>query len=293
VKAIVRLVKTPISFAGLAMVLFFVSVAVAAPFLAPPRAGYEAYEIPRDGFSAFPKPPNEKYPFGTTQGQYDIFYGVVWGTRSAFLVGFAVTGSIALIGVVVGTLSGYFGGVLDDLLMRITDVFLAFPFLIAAMTLTAVLGRGLDKVMIAMIAYGWMSYARVVRAEVLSVKQMAYVEAARAVGIGHVRMILRYVLPNSIYVVLVMASMDIGSMVLWASTLSFLGLGAPMGHADWGQLISMARNWIVGPPGDPFAHWYTVVYPSAAILLFVLAWNLIGDTLRDILDPRMKGEGRF
>ena len=290
-KTLLALIRKPISLAGLIMVLFFIVIAIIAPFLAPPREGYHAHEIPRDGFSAFPKPPSDTHPFGTAQGQYDIFYGVIWGTRSAFLVGLTVTFSIALIGVVVGVVSGYFGGTIDNLLMRVTDVFLGFPFLIAAMTLSAVLGRGLDKVMIAMIAFGWMSYARVIRSEVLSVRETDYLQAARAIGVGHTRMILRHVLPNSIYAILVMASMDIGSMVLWASTLSFLGLGAPVGYADWGQLISMARNWIVGPPGNPFAYWYTVVYPSAAILLFVLAWNLIGDSLRDILDPRMKGRG--
>ncbi len=284
-----KTLKNPALLAGMAIILFFVLIALAAPMLAPPEPGYTPYEIPRSGFSLTPHAPSREHPFGTTQGQYDIYYGVIWGTRTAFRVGLIVTGSIVLIGVLVGTVAGYYGGIVDEVFMRIVDIFLAFPYLIAAMTLTAVLGKGLDKVMIAMIVFGWMGYARLIRSEVLSVKENSYIEASRAIGMGNFRIIFRHVLPNAIYPVFVMASMDIGSMVLWASTLSFLGLGAEMGYADWGQLISFARNWIIGPPDNPFMYWYTIVYPGMAILLFVLGWNLVGDAFRDILDPRMRG----
>jgi len=287
-KSIMKLVQNPISLVGLIIILSFLIIAIIAPWLAPPKAGYSPYEIPRDGFSSIPSPPSEKHPFGTAQGQYDIYYGVIWGTRVAFWIGLIVTGSIALLGIIIGTLAGYYGGVIDEMIMRLVDIFLAFPYLVAAMTLTAVLGKGLDKVMLAMIAFGWMSYARLVRGEVLSVKGKTYIEAAKAIGVGDFKMILKHVLPNAIYPVFVMASMDIGSIVVLASTLSFLGLGAEVGHADWGQLISFARNWIIGPRGNPLKYWYTVVYPGAAIVLFVLSWNLIGDALRDILDPRMR-----
>ena len=284
-----KVIKNPLSLAGLILVFFFIGIAVAAPWLAPPIQGYSAYQIPRDGFSLVPKAPNEKHPFGTAQGQYDIYYGVVWGTRTSFWVGLIVTGSITLLGVVLGTIAGYYGGLVDEIIMRIVDIFMAFPFLIAAMVLTVILGKGLNKVMMAMIIFGWMGYARLSRSSVLSAKENDYVEASKAIGAGGLRIMFKHILPNTIYPTLVMASMDIGAMVLTASTLSFLGLGAEVGYADWGQLISFARNWIIGPPGNPFKYWYTVIYPGAAIILFVLSWNLIGDALRDILDPKMRG----
>jgi len=284
-----KVIKNPLSLVGLIVIFFFIGIAVAAPWLAPPIRGYSAYQIPRDGFSLVPKAPNEKHPFGTAEGQYDIYYGVIWGTRTAFRVGLIVTGSITLLGVVLGTIAGYYGGLIDEIIMRIVDIFMAFSFLIAAMVLTVILGKGLNKVMMAMIFFGWMGYARLIRSSVLSAKENDYVEASKAIGAGGLRVMFKHILPNTIYPTLVMASMDIGAMVLTASTLSFLGLGAEVGYADWGQLISFARNWIIGSPGTPFEYWYTVIYPGVAIILFVLSWNLIGDALRDILDPKMRG----
>lgn len=288
-KILKLLVSNPVSILGLAIVITFVGVAAAAPWLAPCSGRTNPYEIPREGFSGIPLPPSDKHPFGTTQGQYDIYYGVIWGTRTAFRVGLIVTSSVALLGVALGTIAGYFGGVVDEMIMRVVDVFMAFPYLVAAMAVAAILGKGLDKVMLAMVVFGWMPYARLIRSAVLSVKLNCYIEASRAIGLNDVRIILKHVLPNTIQPVFVMASMDIGSMVLWASTLSFLGLGGEPGYADWGQLISVARNWIIGPAGDPFRYWYTVIYPGGAILFFVLGWNLLGDAFRDILDPRIRG----
>jgi len=288
-KTLKKLVKNPASLAGLLIIASLAAVAVLAPVLAPPREGRNPYLIPRAGYSEIPKPPREGHAFGTTQGQYDIYYGIIWGTRSAFKVGLIVTGSIAVLGVLIGTVASYYGGLVDETVMRIVDIFMAFPFLVAAMTLTSILGKGLDRVMLALIAFGWMKYARVMRSEVLTVKEKMYIEASRAIGVGDLRIMLRHVLPNAIFPVFVVATMDIGSMVLWASALSFLGLGAEVGYADWGQLISFSRNWMIGSPGNPFMYWYTVVYPGAAIFLFVLGWNLIGDAFRDILDPRQQG----
>jgi len=141
--------------------------------------------------------------------------------------------------------------------------------------------------MMAIIAFGWMGYARVIRSNILSVKGMEYALAARMVGGSDMRVLFRHLMPNSIFPVMVMASMDIGSYVLSFAALSFLGLGAQRGYADWGQMISFARNWI------PYLaeHWHIVVFPGLAIVLFVLAWNLVGDALRDSLDPRMRGRG--
>ncbi len=283
-----QLRRNPVSLAGIFIVVAFALVAALAPVIAPPPEGHvDAYQIPRDGFSPIPQPPSSDHPFGTTQGQYDIYYGVIWGCRSAFRVGLIVVGLVLGIGITLGSIAGYFGGVVDETIMRVTDIFLAFPSIILAMAITAALGPSLNSVLIAMVVVTWPAYARLVRGDILAVREEDYVEAARGVGASHSRIIARHILPNSIYPVLIMASLDIGAVVLAAAALSFLGLGAPEGYADWGQMIQFSRNWIVGPPGNPLAYWYTVTIPGLFILFFVLGWNLLGDAFRDILDPRL------
>jgi peptide/nickel transport system permease protein len=283
-----QLVKNPLSLAGIIIITVFAILAIFAPLIAPiPEGHRDAYMIPRDGYSATPQPPNEEHIFGTTEGQYDIFYGVIWGTRSAFRVGLVVIGIVVAIGIVLGSLSGYFGGLLDEIIMRITDIFLAFPALILAMAIVAAIGPSLRSVMIALIVVSWPSYARLIRGDILQVREEDYIEASRGLGASSGRVIIRHALPNSIYPTLVMASLDIGAVVLAAAALSFLGLGAPEGYADWGQLTSFARNWIVGPPGNSLKYWYAVTIPGLFILFFVLGWNLLGDAFRDILDPRL------
>lgn len=308
---------------GILLLLGFILVAIFAPNLAPPPPKTrDVYMIPRDGFATEPKPPSPKHIWGTTEGQYDIFYGVVWGTRTAFRIGVVITLVTLIIGLTIGSLAGFYGGWLDELLMRFTEVFLAFPFLLAAITLTSVLqtlyGRSeastmqfIAKIlafltfghnpakdlnplqmqiltgMIAIIAFGWMTYARVIRGNILAVKEFEYSLAARVIGASDMRILFRHLLPNAVFPVMVLASMDIGAYVLTFAALSFLGLGAQRGYADWGQMISFARNWIPSLS----KHWFIVVYPGVVIVLFVLAWNLVGDALRDILDPRMRGRG--
>ncbi len=283
-----QLRRNPLSIVGIALILIFIIIAILAPVLAPPPEGHrDPYMIPRYGFSPTPQPPSPEHRFGTTEGQYDVFYGVIWGTRSAFRVGLLVIGSVLVIGIVLGSIAGYFGGLVDEIIMRITDIFMAFPFLILAMAITMALGPSLNSVIIALIVVSWPSYTRLIRGDILAVREEDYVEATRGIGSSHSRIIIRHILPNSIYPTLVMASLDIGAVVLSAAALSFLGLGAPEGSADWGQLISFARNWIVGKTGAPFAYWYTVIIPGLFILFFVLGWNLLGDAFRDILDPRL------
>ena len=283
-----QLRRNPLSIIGITLILAFILTAVLAPVIAPPPEGHRNdYQIPRSGFSPTPTPPSSEHPFGTTEGQYDILYGVIWGTRSAFRVGVLVVGSVLVLGIVLGSVAGYFGGLVDEVIMRVTDVFMAFPALILAMAITVALGPSLNSVMLALTAVSWPSYTRLIRGDILAVREEDYVEAARGVGSSHFRIIVRHILPNSIYPTLVMASLDIGAVVLSAAAPSFLGLGAPEGYADWGQMIGYARNWIVGPPGDPMAYWYAVVIPGLFILFFVLGWNLLGDAFRDILDPRL------
>jgi peptide/nickel transport system permease protein len=318
-----RLVKNPTSLIGIILLLGFVVIAIAAPLIAPPEEGSRnIYIIPRDGFSNQPKAPSELHPMGTTEGQYDILYGVVWGTRTAFRVGIVITLITTLIGLIIGSLAGFYGGWVDEILMRITEVFLVFPFLLAAITLTSVLqtvyGRGeanflvylakalavitffqspttdLDPIqiqiltgMLAIIVFGWMTYARVIRGNILTVKEQEYAVAAKLIGASDIRILFRHLLPNAVFPVVVLASMDIGSYVLTFAALSFLGLGAQRGYADWGQMISFARSWI----SSLGTYWYIVIYPGVAIILFVLAWNLVGDALRDLMDPRLRGRG--
>lgn len=281
--------RKPLSLAGLGLLAFFGFVAAAAPVLAPPAENArDAYLIPQDGYSPDPVRPSREHWFGTTEQQFDLYYGIVWGTRTALRIGVKVVFVSLLLGVLVGGLAGFYGGWTDEVLMRLTDVVMALPSIILAVVIVTVRGPGLDNVVLALAAVSWPSYARLVRADVLSVKEREFVLAARALGAGDMRILLRHVIPNSIYPVLVVASLNTGAVVLSAAALSFLGLGAPVGYADWGQLISMSRNWILGASGSPLAYWHTVAIPGLAIFLFVLGWNLLGDAFRDILDPRQK-----
>jgi peptide/nickel transport system permease protein len=285
-----RLLKNPLSIVGFSLITVFVAVAVLAPILAPPPpTSRDAYLIPQEGFASDPQPPRARHLFGTTEGQYDIYYGVVWGARTAFRVSVVVIAVAVLLGLFFGSLSGYYGGRVDEVIMRITDIFLAFPGLVLAVTVVAVLGRSLDNIMIAIAVVQWPTYARLLRGDILTVRGRDFVEAARACGAGDARIILRHVIPNAIYPFMVLSSLDMGLIVITAAALSFLGLGAEVGYADWGMLINLSRNWILGAPGQPFAYWYVLAFPGAAIFLFVLGWNLLGDAFRDILDPRLRG----
>ena len=283
------LLRNPVSVSGLVIVIFFALIAILAPVLAPPHDPDAPFIIPRDGYISDPAAPSAAHPFGTTEGQYDIYYGVIWGTRTAFMVGIIITGITFVIGLLVGTISAFYGGIVDETIQRIVEIFLAFPFLLAALTMAAVLQarlhNGILTGMVALIVFGWMGYARLIRGDVLSIKERDYVLAARSVGVRDLRMIARHILPNAFYSVLVVASLDIGAYVLSFAALSFLGLGAELGYADWGQMLSFARNWIP----NLSKYWWIIVYPGGALLLYTLGWNLIGDAFRDALDPKMRG----
>jgi len=286
---ITRIKKSPLSIVGIAIIAFFTAIALLAPILAPVPEGHaDPYRIPRSGWSSEPQSPSEEHPFGTAQWQYDIYYGCIWGTRTAFRIGILVVSGNLLIGLTVGILGGYYGGLIDELLMRITDIVWAFPGLLLAMALCAVMGPSLESIMIALILVGWISYARVIRSEILRVKQEDYVEAAKAVGCSDFRVITKHILINSIYPILIMASLDTGAIVLSAAALSFLGLGPPIGYADWGQMISLSRGFIYKNAQEPLGYWFTWTYPGVFIFTFVLGWNLLGDAFRDILDPTLR-----
>ena len=289
-RVIRQLLTNATALTGIILILFFALVAIFAPVIAPPDPrARDPYDMPRLGWGSVPQPPSSEAIFGTAEGQYDIFYGVVWGTRTAFKAGLIVTFATVLIGLTLGTVAAFYGGRVDNVLMRIVEIFQAFPFLLAAITMAAVLqpklGKGIWTPMVALIVFGWTTYARLIRGDVLTVREREFVMAARVAGSGDFRIMLRHILPNAIFPTMVVASMDVGTYVLSFAALSFLGVGVQWGYSDWGQIISFARNWI--PVLSDY--WHIIVFPGVAITLFVLAWNLVGDALRDILDPRMRG----
>jgi len=306
------LFKTPAAIIGTVLISFFVLIAALAPFLAPPSNPNKPYDIPRDGFKAEPKPMgaewNSRPPplpvwwkavtgrdewvhiMGTAQGQYDIYYGVIWGTRTAFKTGLTVVFATVLLGVVIGSISAYYGGWVDNILMRIVDVLLVLPGLMAtlilAAVLTPVLGRSTLPAMISLIAFGWLGYSRIIRADILSVKGRDFILAAKVIGVQDSRILFRHIIPNAIFPTLVLASLGIGDVVLSFAALSFLGIGTDLGYADWGQVLSFARNWITSLN----TYWYIIVWPGATLVLYVMGFNLVGDALRDVLDPRLRGK---
>lgn len=306
------LLKTPASILGFILIGLFVFIALAAPLIIPPVRANDPYTIPRDGFSPNPQPPGSEWTrnppplpfwyepimgtdkwvhiFGTSTGQYDIFYGIIWGTRTAFKTGLIVVVATLLIGVIVGSVSAYYGGSVDNIIMRIVDIFLTLPFILAALILAAVItpkfGRSLLPAIIALIGFGWMGYARIIRGDILSIKERDYVMAARVIGVKDSRILFRHIIPNAIFPTLVLASLAIGDVVLSFAALSFLGIGTEIGYADWGQVLSFARNWIVSLN----TYWYIIVWPGLTLVFFVMGWNLVGDALRDVLDPRMRGK---
>lgn len=343
-----RIRQSALAITGVIIILSFVVMAVLAPVLAPPQ-GRDPFLIPQDAeiaalISDRPTPPTVRHIFGTFEGQFDLYYACIWGSITAFRVGLLVVAVSLVIGLLIGTLASYYGGLLDEVLMRFTDIIIAFPGLILAMALvlafpaqipinvsTVVLALSivfmlillafkpdrrwllvvmlvlvfsvlstlsyplvfnlylgnLDKVLIAITLVGWPGYARVIRGEVLRVKNEDYVEASKASGSSDFRTIVRHILPNSVYPLLIVATLDIGSIVLLAAALSFIGIGAPENYADWGQIISRARGWISNPD-MMIRYFYTFFIPGLFISLFVVGWNLLGDALRDVLDPMLR-----
>jgi peptide/nickel transport system permease protein len=225
--------RKPMSLLGFGLIGFFLAVAALAPVLAPPESGSrDSYIIPQTGYSPDPVRPSKEHIFGTTEQQYDLYYGMVWGTRTAFKVALQVVVVSVVIGVILGGIAGFYGGLVDEVLMRFTDIILAFPDIVLAVVIVAVRGPSLTNVMVAVTVVSWPSYARLMRGDVLSVKERDFVAAARALGASDARILIRHIIPNSIYPVLVVASLSMGRIVIMAAALSFLGLGAPVNYAD-------------------------------------------------------------
>ena len=279
------------------VILAFAIVAIAAPLLAPPRYPDDPYRIPTKGFSMSPSPPGPEHPLGTLPRQYDIYYGLVWGTRVAFRDGLFVALARAIIGLLIGLASGFAGGIIDSLLMRITDAFMAFPIIAAILLMLAFFGGGYISravgedeglVMISLVIFGWMPYARLVRGNVLAERRKEYVEAATSTGSTWERMLFRHLLPNSLSGLFIVLASDIGGVVVLMAVFSFLGFTGQQMSADWGKLLSASRDWIVSVRTAPFATWYVYMPTSMAVVLYSAGWNLMGEGLRELLDPKTR-----
>jgi peptide/nickel transport system permease protein len=256
-------------------VLFFGLVAVAAALIAP-------YDPVATSWSAVRQPPSPEHWFGTDEIGRDVLSRVIFGARASLLAG-VVSVSISLAcGVPIGLVSGYAGGFLDGLLMRITDALLACPFLILAIALAAFLGPSLTNAMIAIGISAMPAFIRLTRAQVLNAKVEDYVEAARAVGNPHRRIVLRHILPNILAPIMVQATLAIAAAIIAEASLSFLGLGQQPPAPSWGSMLNTAKNFLDQAP-------WMAMWPGAAIFSVVLAFNLFGDGLRDALDPRNRG----
>jgi ABC-type dipeptide/oligopeptide/nickel transport system permease subunit len=259
-------------------VLLFVAAALLAPWLAP----FDPRHVPAGLAALTLRPPGPAHLLGTDALGRDLLSRVLYGGQVSLMVGVGVEVLAALVGTLIGLLAGYYGGWLDSILMRVTDVVMAFPSLILAIGLIAVFETpGLDKVFLVLVLLGWTTIARVVRGEVLSLKNRDYVQAARALGIGDGAILFRHLLPNCLAPILVAATIGIGGNMVAEAGLSFLGLGAQSPTISWGAMLAEGQTFLVAAP-------WVAVFPGLALLLAVLGVNLLGDGLRDLLDPRLK-----
>lgn len=310
-----RVLRRWSSWLGLLLVAAFVLIATAAPLISPVDTENPGpVKIVGRNTDKQPRPPTADAPLGTLPGQESVFHTLVWGTRPALRFGLLAAGFTALVGLLIGAVSAYAGGWVNGLLMRITDAFLAFPliagvvllqqlftiFLTQAGVYTGTSGYGvfvvqpenapwwvapmqeIDPVMVAFILFSWTPYARIMNTMVLTLKQMGFVEATRALGAGHGRILFRHLAPNAISPVIVLAARDVGGMVLLQATFTFIGMG---GGSEWGRLLVNGRNWIIVPDGI-FTFWWLFLPATLALTLFGVGWNMMGDLLNEVLNPR-------
>ena len=268
--------KSPLTTGGISIVLLMALMALLAPWIAPyPRDMVETHIQ-----QAF-QPPSLRHPFGTDDLGRDVFSRVIYGSRISFEVGILAIGLALLIGIPLGVVAGYSGGWIDEVVMRVADIFLSFPSLLLAMAISAVLGPNLRNAMIAIAISWWPWYTRLLRSEAISIKEKDFVAAAKATGCSEVRVIFKHVLPNSLTPIIIQASMDFGGVILTCASLSFLGLGAQPPTPEWGLMISTGRTFFL-------TDWWIVTFPGIAIFIAVLSFNLVGDGLREILDPKIR-----
>ena len=264
----------PLNVAATLVIVAFAICAVFAPLLAP-------YDPLAQALATRLEPPSPDHWLGTDQLGRDIASRLLYGARISLVIGVVVVTLAGVFGTFVGLIAGYAGGLVDEALMRVTEVFLAFPPLILAMAIAGALGPSLTNAIIAIAAVTWAIYARVTRGQLLSLRRREFVEAARAIGASRTRILVRHLLPNALAPLLIQASFDMGSAIISAAGLSFIGFGAQPPTPEWGVMISEGRNFISTQP------WLSL-FPGLAILFAVGAFNLLGDGLRDLFDPRLR-----
>jgi peptide/nickel transport system permease protein len=269
-----RLLANPLSAAGLFLVLFAVVIAVAAPLIAPVDPIAMAPDLRL-------APPSLAHWMGTDDGGRDILSRIIFGTRSSLLTALGILAAASVTGTAIGLTAGYFGGWVDEILMRFTDMFLAFPALVLAMGMAATLGPSLFNAMLATAVVWWPWYARLVRGQALHLKHEAFVEAARVSGASPLRIAFHHILRNCLTPIIVQMSLDIGYAVLTLASLSFIGLGAQPPTPEWGSMVSLGRDYFLD-------QWWMVTFPGLAIFLSVMAFNLLGDGLQEALSPRLR-----
>jgi len=277
------LISNKVSLAGLFIVVSLVFLALFAPWIVPyPEEAVGNIDRANKPISEFKLlAPSSTYLFGTDEMGRDLFSRTIYATRISLRIGLIVIALVLLIGVPLGVIAGTLGGRIDEVIMRVTDLFLGFPSLLLAIAIATALGSGLTNAMIAIALTWWPWYTRLVRSQALSVREQPFVEAARSIGLKRSTIAFRHILPNCWSPVIVQATMDIGYVILTAAGLSFIGLGAKTWDPEWGVMVSSGRLYILH-------HWWYSVFPGIAIFIAVLGFNLFGDGLRDVLDPRIR-----
>ena len=273
-----RLARNPLAFAGAIVLVLIVAAAIAAPQISshdPARQSLMRRYVPPTGFPGA----RVEHPLGTDQIGRDVLSRIIHGARISLIVGVCAVVLSSTVGVTLGLLSGFAAGRVDTVIMTIVDVMLSFPALLLALAFAAALGPSLSTVILVLGLTGWERYARVVRAEVLALRERDFVEAARAMGAGAARIVWRHVLPNTLSNVIVLATLQVAQAILAEAALSFLGVGTGKAHPTWGQMIAQGRDVVT-------LAWWLPTIPGLAILVTVLSINLLGDGLRDALDPR-------
>ena len=269
-----RFRQNKLAMIGLVFIVVLILVAVFAPLIAP-------YGPAERTPGAFREPPSTAHWFGTDTIGLDVFSRVIYGARISLRVGIIATFMTVVIGLILGAVAGYFGGKTDGFIMRITDVFLAIPYIILAVSIATLFGKSVNSVILVLGLTGWLGLCRIVRASFLSLNRLEYVEAARSLGFGHSRIIFRHMLPNALQPVIVYATIEVGTIILAEAALSFLGVGPTPPTPAWGLMVSEAKSTLAVAP-------HMLFFPGMAIFLTVLAFVFVGDGLRDALDPKLK-----
>ena len=269
------LAQNRVVLAGTLVTVAVIITAIISPIVIGPSVEH-AIDLPNRLLA-----PSSQHWLGTDDWGRDLFQIIVLSTRIDVSASLTIVGADLVIGVLLGAFSAFIGGKFDEVMMRITDIFLSIPGLVLALAVSAALGRGLNNLILAIIIVGWTGYTRILRGQVLAEKERLYVDALRALGIGRLRLIIRHVIPNTIYPVLVQATLDLGGVILTFAALSFLGFGATALTPELGRLVTSGQTYVFQAP-------WLVAFPGLTILIISLAFNLVGDGIRDVLDPRLR-----